>query len=458
MFQNLLYAVKRRILDEVASGFQQHPAFSQKVKTYNKYPVEERVQFGIVMRNSSAAQTRLSADNFMSDLFSHVRVSHQNNYPGLAIEWVREDEGFVTQYITEDVSSQLGATQRQFTTSQQILQGPGNTYYANSVGQARVTVNGHKVLPESLDGKNRVVLLETVPGAGSVVKIGYHVRRIAPPGIYIVDFLSAPVSTETGTQPGAFTITPFLIVEKEVLVSHTTGTEVTESLVHQNIEVGSETLTQTYRDNRPIQDLVRGTDYTINYVTGVITFLIPLLPNYRILVDYRYMPTGYNSGPFPYIIYQENHEVIPGVILSIGRRAAAGDQQVIYVSQFREQQARIYGGHWQMSFDLSVIAKDSMQMEEMSDHVVNWLWGIRKNPLEFEGITLNSVEPSGETEEVQIETSQDMFYESSVAINVQTEWQNFVPYNVSLKLKNIILIPDLRPAFNGPIIGYERLT
>jgi hypothetical protein len=462
MFQNLLYAVKRRILDEVAAGFQQHPAFSQKVKTFNKYPIEERVQFGVVMRNSSAAQTRLSADNFMSDLFSHVRVSHQDNFPGLAIEWVREDEGFITQYITEDVSAQLGATQRQFLTSQKILQGPGNTNYANSRGQVDVTVNGSATIPGEVDGINKRVLLDVAPGAGSTVTVGYHIRRLAPAGIYVIDFLSAPVSTQTGTQPGTFTISPFLIVEKEILIKKTTGTEVSENLMpptpFQSIEPGSETLTQCYNDGTPIQDLISGTNYTVNYTTGVVTFLTPLLPNYQIRVDYRYVPTGFNSGPFPFIIYQENHTAIPGVIMSIGRRAAAGDQQVVYVSQFKEQQAKIYGGHWQMSFDLSIIAKDSMQMEEMSDHVVNWLWVVRKNDLEFEGLTLNSVEPTGETEEVQIETVNDMYYESTVSVSIQTEWQNFIPYNVLLRLKNIVLIQDLRPAFNGPIVGFERLT
>jgi hypothetical protein len=462
MFQNLLYAVKRRILDEVAAGFQQHPAFSQKVKTFNKYPIEERVQFGVVMRNSAAAQTRLSADNFMSDLFSHVRVSHQDNYPGLAIEWVREDEGFITQYFTEDVSAQLGDTQRQFKTTYPFLQGPGNTNYADSVGQITVKVNGHRVRPDSADGQTQLVLLHEVPGAGSVVTASYHIRRLTPAGIYVIDFLSAPVSTQTGTQPGTFTVSPFLIVEKEILIAKTTGTEVSEDLnpptPFQSIESGSETLTQCYNDGTPIQDLINGTNYTIDYTTGIITFLTPLLPNYRIQADYRYVPTGFNSGPFPFIIYQENHTAIPGVIMSIGRRAAAGDQQVIYVSKFKEQQAKIYGGHWQMSFDLSIIAKDSLQMEEMSDHVVNWLWVVRKNDLEFEGLTLNSVEPTGETEEVQIESVNDMYYESTVSVSIQTEWQNFIPYNVLLRLKNIVLIQDLRPAFNGPIVGFERLT
>jgi hypothetical protein len=108
--------------------------------------------------------------------------------------------------------------------------------------------------------------------------------------------------------------------------------------------------------------------------------------------------------------------------------------------------------------DLAVIAKDPIQMAEMTDQIVNWLWAVRKNQLEFEGITINSVEPSGESEENFNEVSGDLYYESSVAINVQTEWQHFVPYDFYVSLKNIYLYPDLRPTFKGPIVGYERLT
>jgi hypothetical protein len=99
-----------------------------------------------------------------------------------------------------------------------------------------------------------------------------------------------------------------------------------------------------------------------------------------------------------------------------------------------------------------------MQMEQMADHLVSYFWGQRKNDLEFEGITLNSVEPSGESEEVHIDTTGDMYFESTVSINLQSEWQRFVPYLAIIKLKNIILIPDLRPVFTAPELGFERLT
>lgn len=449
MFQNLLHAVKQRILNEAEAAFLDHPAFSSKVKVFNKFPYEERVQFGIILRNSAASQIRLGADNFMSDLFSHLKLTRQDNYPAIAIEWVREDEGYITQYITgEDVSNQLGATQRQFMTDSQICAGPGETHFADSPGQVEVFVNGSQIIPESVDGINNKVLLYNAPGNNSVVTINYHIRRIALPGLYIVDF----------TEDTQYTVSIILTINKEVVIAKTTGVESTASLAHQNIDPDSETLYLTYTDGTIIDRLARGTDYTLNNVTGVITFLSPLLSNYSILADYFYIPANSFLGPLSFNIYQENHTVIPGVIFCMGRRAKKGDQQVIQVTQFREQQAKIYGGHWQMSFDLSVIAKDPIQMAEMSDQLINWLWAIRKNQLEFEGITLNSVEPSGESEEAHIEITGDVYYESSIAVNVQTEWQNFVPYDFYVSIKNPYLYPDLRPTFKGPIVGYERLT
>lgn len=443
-------------MDEAEAAFQNHPAFSTKVKVFNKYPYEERVQFGIVLRNTSASQIRLSADNFMSDLFSSVKVTKQDNYPGIAIEWVRENYGYVTQYIyDEDVSAQLGANQRQFVTANQILAGPGETHYADSPGQVEVYVDGVRTVPEVVDGENKKVMLYECPGLGSTVTVGYHIRRIATPGIYTVDFID----------DYAFTVHPRFRIDGEILVAQTTGSEVTVSLAHGTIDPASsgidptsERILLTYYDGTVIKVLIRDTDYTIDDSTGLINFSNPLPANYQVRAEYLYIPTTYPYGPYTFKIYQENHIAIPGVVISIGRRAKKGDQQIIEVSKFREQQAKIYGGHWTMMFDLAVIAKDPLQMEEMSDQLVNWLWAVRKNQLEFEGITMNSVEPSGEAEEAHIETTGDMYYESSVAVNVQTEWQYFVPYDLKVMLQSANTQADLRPVYKGPIVGHERLT
>jgi len=444
-----MYAVKRRILDETEDAFLGHPAFSEKVKVYNKFPYDERVQFGIILRNASSSLIRLSADNFLSDLYSHVKVAKQGTHPGIAIEWVRENEGNITEYvIDEDVSSQLDPTIRIFTTAYPILAGPNNTDYADSVGQVRVTVDGVSTMPQYVYGEDRTVWLTRAPSAGSVVKISYNRRVLVPPSIHIVEF----------TEDNEFIVGMIYVVSNEILIEDTTGLETSVNLVNGNVDTDSEEIWLAYRNGTRIDTLVKDTDYSIDYTTGLITFLLPLNKNYQIQADYRYQPPGNVTGPYIFTEFQENHEAIPGVILSIGRRAKKGDKQAVIVSQSHEMQAKIYGGHWEMSFDLAVIAKDPMQMEQMTDHLISYLWGERKNILEYEGIALNSVEPSGESEEVHVETTGDLYYESSISISLQSEWQRFIPYNPIYRLRDIILTADLRPVIKGPIMDFERLT
>lgn len=448
MYQRLMYAIKRRILDESENAFLEHPAFSDKVKVYNKFPYNERVQFGLILRNASSSLIRLSPDNFMSDLFSLVKLVKQSTYPGLAIEWVRENEGNVTEITTEDVSSQLDPTIRVFRTSEPILAGYGNVDYADDPGQVRVTIDGTKTIPQFVYGETRYVWLDIAPSSGATVEISYYHRTIVVPSIHIVEFI----------EDDQFTVGMIYVIENEVLVEETTGLETTADLNNGNIDTDSEEIWLAYKNGVRISTLVNGTDYSIDYTTGIVTFLVPLLKNYRIYADYRYQPSGNVTGPYTFEEYQENHEAIPGVVISIGRRAKKGDKQAVIVSQNREMQAKIYGGHWDMSLDLAVIAKDPMQMEQMTDHIISYLWSKRKNVLEYEGIALNSVEPTGESEEVHVESTGDLYYESSVSISLQSEWQRFVPYNAIYRLRDIILTPDLRPTLKGPILGYERLT
>jgi len=470
MYQNLLYAVKRRILDETEQAFQSHPAFNEKVKIYHKFPYQERVQYGVVLKNTSSSTVRMSADNYLSDLISHVRLAREGNYPGLSIEWVRENARDVTAYEQEDVSAQLGPTQRMFHTAYPILSGPGNTKYATNIGQVEVYVDGLKELPDFIDGERGVVILRRAPAAGLTVTISYYRRKIVDPGIYVFDFI----------EDNQFLIAPIYVIKRELVVETTTGSEVTVNLAHQNVDPNSDWLILQYRNSNVPRRLVRGTDYSISYLTGEITFLLPLPVGYQLFADYRWQPTNYANGPYTFNTYTENHTILPGVVLAIGRRAKKGDRQVIIVSQQRESQARIYGGHWTMSLDLSVIAKDPIQMEEMADHLVSYLWGIRKNVLESEGITLLSVEPTGESEESFMDLTGDLYYTTSVSISLQSEWQEFVPYlyeirdivpdiylwpgthdytvsdNYTISLTS--LTPDLRPVMVYPTTGYERLT
>jgi hypothetical protein len=474
MYQNLLFAVKRRMMDEVADAFQDHPSYNEKVQVVHKFPYHERIQYGALLRQTSASQMRMSADNYMAEHHSHVRLARQDHYPSIAIEWARENLQHITELMEkEDVSAQLDPTLRMFRTSLQMLAGPGDTEYANNVGQIKLLVNGVAILPEFVDGKNRVVVMRQAPPPMAIVQVSYYFRKLAPPGIYMIDFI----------EDNEFVVAPIYTVDEELVIDSTTGTEITAKLSNNSIYPNSEYLRWLYRTSNVPIPLVKGVDYTINDAEGEITFLVPVSKGYQLLADYRWQPTNYINGPYTITSYQENHLVIPGVVLAVGKRLKKGDRQAIVVTQKREPQAKIYGGHWTMNLEFVMIAKDPIQMAEMGDLVVNWLWVRRKNVLEYEGITLNSVEPSGETEEVHMDATGDMYYETSISISIQTEWQEFRPY--WFKIKDIIpdtkLFPgtqeykvtvdeetrgvslmtsleaDTRPVVQHPILGYERV-
>lgn len=429
MYNNLLFAVKKRILDELVLGFDRHPAFSKKIRIYHKFPYEKRLQYGIVLRNSSGAQIRMSADNYLAELKSHVRLVRIDKNPGLAIEWVRENVNTVTTLINEDVSNQVGSTQRRFFTTHQIVKGFGDTRFADNIGEVKMTINGEETTAQYVDGKSRTVMMKTAPGGGDIVRLSYYYRTIANPGIYVIDFI----------EKYKFLVAPVFIVEDELVIEKADGTETSAFLANGNIYPTTEDLYMVSKNGGNPIYLVRGTDYTINNTTGEITLLIALEVNFDLRADYRWQPTNYFNGPYEFKPYQEVHNAIPGVVLSIGRRSQADDRQGVIVEQNREPQAKIYGGHWDMSLSLGVISKDPVQMEEMTDHVVNTLWGEKKNILEREGITLNSVEPTGESEESFIDTTGDLYYESSVDISVMTEWQQFLPYFFKIRRINIDL-------------------
>lgn len=475
MYQNMLFALKKRMLDEVEQAYNHHPAFSEKVKVYHKFPYEQRVQYGVILRNTNASQVRMSADNYMADISSHVRLCRVDNFPGLSIEWARENSLAITKKAkNEDVSSQVGPTQRRFFTAHPIVAGPGETHYATNPGQIIVTVNGQTVLPEFIDGPSGIVMLHDCPPAAATVLVTYFYRVLSDPGLYVIDF----------TEDNQFIVGPILIIDNKVIIEKITGSEVTADLGHTLIYPLSEDLYLESQNeavqNNPIK-LIRDTDYTIDNATGIVTFLRILDAGFKLVADYRYQP-GYALGPYTFHPYEEIHAAVPGVVICIGRRAKKGDRQIVMVTEFREPQAKIYGGHWTMSLDLSVIAKDPMQMEEMADQLVNYLWGERKNELEFEGITLSRVEPSGESEESFIDTTGDMYYTTSVSVEVMTEWQEFVPYFFKIRripanmiemkssdLANYLVLsngdmfitevtPDMRKVVKYGITSYEKVS
>lgn len=95
MYFYLLSSLKRRLIHELRESFGRHPVYS-KITPFieNKFAMNERPNFGIVVKNTSVSPVQLSAQNFIGNVQSHVMMAYLNE-PSHLLEWVREDLGRV---------------------------------------------------------------------------------------------------------------------------------------------------------------------------------------------------------------------------------------------------------------------------------------------------------------------------------------------------------------------------
>jgi len=91
MYYYLISSLKRRLILELQDSFTRHPVYNKAVPyIQNKYAFEERPQFGIVVKGSSANKVQLSSENFVGTIESHIMLSYMET-PAFLVEWARED-------------------------------------------------------------------------------------------------------------------------------------------------------------------------------------------------------------------------------------------------------------------------------------------------------------------------------------------------------------------------------
>ncbi len=91
MYYYLISALKRRLILELQESFSRHPVYEKVVNfIQNKYAFDERPAFGIVVKGSSANNIKLSPQNLLGTVESHVMLSYLDT-PAYLLEWVKED-------------------------------------------------------------------------------------------------------------------------------------------------------------------------------------------------------------------------------------------------------------------------------------------------------------------------------------------------------------------------------
>jgi len=237
-----------------------------------------------------------------------------------------------------------------------------------------------------------------------------------PPGIYYLEILSAP-STAQGT--GTFVIDPLITVTNEQVLRFVSGVDQDGQLQNKPIP-GTLRLWESGRFM-----LKEGIHYTVDYQTGAISFLESGNPNARISADYRYeLPT---MGPFEWQWNKADWSTLPGVVLAFGKRGKVGDKVAVVVYDERQATANAYGGLFDVSFDFDIVARDPVQMEEISDLAWMYLFAEKRPALSSEGIEVTEVSIGGESEEPIDETAQEYMYSRNMSLQVQTRWELHVP-------------------------------
>lgn len=92
MYFQLSSALKRRLIEELRKYWAYHPKYPELPgNIQGKYRFSERPQYGMTIKTVGGNRADFSADNFKGIQESFVYLTKYINYPGVAIEWVRED-------------------------------------------------------------------------------------------------------------------------------------------------------------------------------------------------------------------------------------------------------------------------------------------------------------------------------------------------------------------------------
>lgn len=258
-------------------------------------------------------------------------------------------------------------------------------------------------------------------------------RMPTPPGVYYMEILTAPIEAQG---EGEFVLDPLLTVTDEPVLQLLSGVE-TEAQLQQVPVQGTVRL---YENQRFL--MTEGEHYTIDYNTGAILLLDKSSPGSIITADYRYQVDS--VGPIKFQWNKSDFETLPGVVMAFGKRAREGDKIAIVVYEDRVEAAKAYGGRFDVSFDMDVISRDPNTMEELADLSVMYLWTEKRDGLSAEGLEITDVSMGGETEEIYDETADDYYYNGSLSLQMQADWEVHVPMPLAISKINPMLHNDVR--------------
>jgi len=84
-------------------------------------------------------------------------------------------------------------------------------------------------------------------------------------------------------------------------------------------------------------------------------------------------------------------------------------------------------GKWKLTISLSAVAQDTNTQEQLVDLAVMYLWSVLQDKLVDEGIYIERFNISGESEEDEVKTSNELSFNADVSFDVNVEWEAYQP-------------------------------
>jgi hypothetical protein len=275
----------------------------------------------------------------------------------------------------------------------------------------------HSYIMKATIGSYPAIFIEWIREDTIAIQRNNHVFP-TPPAIFLVQLLAV----DALMAKGQIQVERVRSIIDEPLITFETGTETTATLADEPMNGSIKLFTSN------AYFLIEGEDYTVE--AQVITFTTPFQAGTSIIADYKVWD-GF-IGEFAIEAYTAYNQIIPGVVIAFGNRLKVGDRCAIVVTPTRTAAFQEYGGHFNMSFDLDIIARDPKQAEQISDFSVMALLD-KKELFEDDGLTLNEgPSQGGEAEDVYDEEGNENYHTQSVKVGYLTDWAYYKPLPITI--------------------------
>ena len=236
-----------------------------------------------------------------------------------------------------------------------------------------------------------------------------NVKNLVKPGFYIVEMI----------EDEKFVVKPFLTVSDELLEIEINGFKHV-FLKYKNVNPGSECIL-----GENALKLQVNNHYTIDYNSGEIVFLKDISDFGELVIDYQYLLD--EIGPFDVKPETVNITAIPGVLLAFGNFIKKGGLQVVVVYPERQDVAEAFLGKWKMNVNFSIVAQDTDTQEQLADLTAMYIWSILQDKLVNDGISVLDINIGGESEEDEVQTSNEMSFLADLSMSIEVEWEAYRP-------------------------------